>query len=255
MLYRVIIECFVGSCDNHFCIIFKTMKQLLTASLLITTLYLPAQSWQDTTALLDKLLSRYSAEAPGAQLAVSRGGRIIYSFAKGLAELENKVPLTKETLIEAGSVSKQFTAACILLLEQQGKLLLSDDVRKYVPEIPDYKHVITLHHLLHHTSGLKDWGAIAELSGWPRTTKSYTNEDALHFISLQKTLNNIPGDEYIYSNSNYNLLAIIVQRVSGSSLAEFSAKNISIPAGLTHTSWRDNYRRIVPNRAVAYSKI
>ncbi len=109
------------------------------------------QTWQDTTLMIDKMLSRYAPTAPGAQLAISRGGQVIYSFANGLAELEHKVPLTKESLIEAGSVSKQFTAACILLLEQQGKLSLSDDVRKYVPEVPVYDRIITLHHLLHHT--------------------------------------------------------------------------------------------------------
>ncbi|MDO9373465.1 MAG: serine hydrolase domain-containing protein [Ferruginibacter sp.] len=230
------------------------MKHILTLVIIITSFTVTAQTWQDTTLMIDKILSRYSATAPGAQLAISRGGQVIYSFANGLAEMENKVPLTKESLIEAGSVSKQFTAACILLLEQQGKLSLEDDVRKYVPEVPVYERAITLHHLLHHTSGLKDWGAIAELSGWPRSTKAYTNDDVLHFISLQKTLNNIPGDEYIYSNSNYNLLAIIVQRVNGASLAIFSAENIFKPAGMQHTSWRDNYRRIVPNRAIAYSK-
>ncbi len=126
--------------------------------------------------------------------------------------------------------------------------------RKYLPEIPNYGQVITIRHLLNHTSGLKDWGSIADLAGWPRGTKAYTNDDALQIISQQKTLNNKPGDEFIYSNSNYNLQAIIVQRVSGMSLADFSKKYIFEPAGMKNTEWRDDYRRVVPNRAIAYNK-
>ncbi len=230
------------------------MKKIFTIFLLITTIKIPAQSWQDTALLIDKIMDRYADNAPGAQLAISRGGQLIYSSIKGMADMEHKVPLTKESVSEAGSVSKQFTAACILLLEQQGKLSINDDIRKYVPELRNYGNTIKIRHLLHHTSGLKDWGSVADIAGWPRTTKTYTNDDALHIMSLQKTLNNKPGDEFIYSNSNYNLMAIIIQRVSGSSLAEFSRKFIFAPAGMMNTSWRDNYRRIVPNRAIAYSK-
>jgi CubicO group peptidase (beta-lactamase class C family) len=213
-----------------------------------------AQSWQDTVALIDKVFSRYTDANPGAQLAVGRYGQVIYSSARGMADLEHNTPLTKTSRIEAGSVSKQFTAACILLLEQQGKLSLADDIRKYVPEVPDYGNTITIRHLMNHVSGLKDWGSIADLAGWPRGTRAYANSDALHIISLQKTLNNKPGDEYIYSNSGYNLLAIIVQRVSGFSLAVFSKKNLFEPAGMKNTEWRDDYQRVVPNRAIAYSK-
>jgi len=108
--------------------------------------------------------------------------------------------------------------------------------------------------MMQHKSGLKDWGAIAAIAGWPRSTKTYNNDDALYIISNQKTLNYKPGDEYLYSNSNYNLFAIIVQRVSGMSLAGFTRKYIFEPAGMKHTQWRDDHRRIVPNRAIAYSR-
>ena len=155
---------------------------------------------------------------------------------------------------EAGSVSKQFTAAAILLLEAQGKLSLDDDIRKHIPEMPSYGVPIKIRHLMHHSSGIKDWGSIAELAGWPRTTKTYHNEDALEIIARQKTLNNKPGDEFVYSNSNYNLQAIIVERASGMSLAEFSKINIFTPAGMVHTEWRDNFKKIVLNRAIAYEK-
>lgn len=125
-----------------------------------------------------------------------------------MSDLENNIPLSSNSIIEAGSVSKQFTAAAILLLEQQRKLSLNDDVRKYIPELPDYGTVIKLKHMMDHTSGIKDWGSIAQITGWERGTKTYSNKDALEMIAQQKTLNNKPGDEFIYSNSNYNLFAI-----------------------------------------------
>ncbi len=213
------------------------------------------QTLKDTLNKLENVLNKYyKPENPGVQITISRGGQTLFSKAIGLADLERNIPLTTQSLLEAGSVSKQFTAVAILLLEQQGKLSVADDVRKYVPEIPEYGNPIRIFHLLHHTSGLKDWGALASLTGWSRGTKFYSNENALEIMVRQKSLNNIPGDEYIYSNSNYNLMAIIVQRVSGMSLAEFSNKYIFQPAGMTKTQWRDDPNRIVLNRALAYSK-
>lgn len=213
-----------------------------------------AQSWQDTVKQIETVVSKYyQPGTPGLQLSISRNGEMIFSKAWGMADMERQVPLTTNSILEAGSVSKQFTAAAILLLEQQGKLSINDDVRKYVPELPNYGYTIRLRHLLHHTSGLRDWGSVADLTGWGRGTKFYSNNDALEIIARQKHLNNKPGDEYIYSNSNYNLQAIIIQRVSGLSLADFTKKYIFEPAQMLHTSWRDNPNRIVPNRAIAYS--
>jgi len=213
-----------------------------------------AQNWQDTVVLIDKIFDRYKPGNPGCQLAISRYGQVIYSRSWGMADMEHGVSLSNNSIIEAGSVSKQFTAAAILLLEQQGKLSLNDDVHKYVPELPDYGAPITLRQMMQHASGLKDWGAVAAISGWPRSTKTYNNDDALYIISRQKTLNHKPGEEYLYSNSNYNLFAIIVERVSGKSLAEFTRINIFEPAGMKHTEWRNNFKKIVANRAIAYQK-
>ncbi|HVS90832.1 MAG TPA: serine hydrolase domain-containing protein [Mucilaginibacter sp.] len=213
-----------------------------------------SQSFQDTVAQIDKLFSNYKLNQPGCELAICRNGVVIYSKAWGTANLEDGVPLTANSILEAGSVSKQFTAAAILLLAQQGKLSLDDNIRKYLPEIPNYGESIRIKHLLHHTSGIRDWGAIADIANWPRSTKTYSNDDVLDILSRQKALNNKPGAEFIYSNSNYNLLAIIVKRVSGMSLAEFTRKYIFEPAGMSYTQWRDNFKRIVSNRAVAYDK-
>ena len=213
-----------------------------------------AQTWQDTLSLVDKSFSQYQATNPGCQLSVSRNGQIILSRAWGMANLEQNSPLSATSVLEPGSISKQFTAAAILLLEQQGKLSLDDDVRKYIPELPDYGHVIRLRHMLHHTSGLRAWERIASLTGWPRGRKFYTNEDVLDIIVHQKHLNNTPGNEFLYSNSNYNLFTIIVRRVSGLTLAEFTRQYIFVPAGMTHTQWRDDPNKIVLNRATAYTR-
>jgi CubicO group peptidase (beta-lactamase class C family) len=234
------------------------MKKILLFLLLPITLRASAQQktsarhWQDTVNAIETILARYHAQNPGCELAISRNGHVIFSKAWGMADLEHHVRLTTTSITEAGSVSKQFTAAAILLLEQQGKLSLDDDVAKYIPELPEYGRPIPLRYLMHHTSGIRDWGAIAAIAGWPRTTRTYNNNDALDIIAHQQELNFTPNDDFGYSNSNYNLFAIIVERVSGMSLAEFTRKYIFIPAGMTHTGWRDDHKRVVPNRAIAY---
>ena len=166
---------------------YSTMKKLRLISIVLVLSHSAlAQSWQDTLSGIDKAFSRYLPARPGIQLSVARNGEMIFSKAWGIADLERNVPLTTNAVLEAGSVSKQFTAAAILLLEQQGKLSLNDDVRKYIPEIPDYGHPILLRYMLHHTSGFRDWGSVAALTGWPRGKKFYSNEDALDIIVHQK---------------------------------------------------------------------
>lgn len=232
------------------------MRKLIPILLffILASLAASAQTWQDTVSKIETIFSKYQPDDPGCMLSISRNGQLIYSKAWGMADLERKVPLTTSSITEAGSVSKQITAAAILLLEQQGKLSTDDDVRKYIPELPDYGSPILLRHLLHHASGIRDWGSVAAIAGWPRGTKAYTNDDALDIIIHQKALNHSPNEEFLYSNSNYTLLTIVVQRVSGMSLADFTRKYIFEPAGMTHTQWRDNYKRIVPGRVIAYSK-
>lgn len=231
------------------------MRAALTLILICyCSIRLSAQTWQDTTKLIDNIFSRYQPSQPGCQLAISRHGNIIYSKAWGMADLEHPTALTTTSIIEAGSVSKQFTAAAILLLQSAGKLSLNDDIRQYLPEIPDYGQVITLKHLLHHTSGLKDWGSLMAFSDWPRGTKLYTNDDVLRIVTRQKSLNNKPGAAFFYSNTNYVLLAIIVQKVSGQSLAAFTTEKIFRPLQMNATQWRDDIRRVVPGRAIAYAQ-
>jgi CubicO group peptidase (beta-lactamase class C family) len=208
----------------------------------------------DTLNKIDEIFTHWNNATPGGSVLVAKGNKIIYHKAFGLADLEHNVPNTTETIFEAGSVSKQFTAASILLLASEGKLSTQDDVRKYVPELPQYDAPILIQNLLNHTSGLKDWGVVGSLTGWPRTTRVYTQELALEIICKQKSLNFTPGTEYSYSNSNYSLLVTIAERVSKQSLAEFTKTRFFEPLGMKHTQWRDNFREIIPNRAVAYDK-
>ena len=139
-----------------------------------------------------------------------------------MADLEHDVPNRPDTIFEAGSVSKQFTAAAVLLLARDGKLSLDDPVRKYVPELPDYGTPVTIRQMLQHTSGLRDWGNVEDIAGWPRGTRVYTHAHVLDILGRQEPLDFTPGTRWSYSNSGYNLAAIIVARVSGESFAEFS---------------------------------
>ena len=219
-----------------------------------TPLTLVAQAPPDATMQVDALMERWrSTETPGCAVGVARGGVTLLERAYGMADLERGVVAGPETIYEAGSVSKQFTAAAVVLLAQRGQLSLEDDIRDYVPELPDYGVTITIRHMMNHTSGLRDWGSVAGIAGWGRSVRTHTHDHVVDILSRQSALNFPPGQEYSYSNSGYNLQAVIVERVSGMSFAEFSRVNIFEPVGLSNTQWRDDYRRIVPGRSIAYS--
>jgi CubicO group peptidase (beta-lactamase class C family) len=209
----------------------------------------------DSAAAVDRIFASWNTrQTPGCAVGVARNGQTILERAYGMANLEYDVPNTPATIFEAGSVSKQFTAAAVVLLAQQGKLSLDDEVSKYIPELPDYDTPITIREMLHHTSGLRDWGVVAAAMGWPRGTRVHTHAHVLDIVSRQESLNYTPGAEYLYSNTNYNLAAIIVERVSGMPFAEFTRKNLFEPLGMTNTQWRDDYTRIVKGRATAYGR-
>lgn len=195
-----------------------------------------------------------AAQSPGCAVGVAHGAEPPLTRAYGSADLEHDVAITPDTIFEAGSISKQFTAAAILMLANQRKLSLDDDVRKYLPELPSYGRRVTIRHFLNHTSGLKDWGAIVEAAGRPRGTRVYSNADVLDIVSRQRSVNFASGAEYLYNNTGYSLLPIVVQRVSGETLAEFTRRRIFEPLGMRHTSWRDDFTRVVKDRAVAYTK-
>jgi CubicO group peptidase (beta-lactamase class C family) len=203
---------------------------------------------------VDALMTRWTATTPGCAVGVSQKNASVLERGYGMADLEHDVPNAPDTIFEAGSVSKQFTAAAVLLLARDGKLSLDDPVRKYIPELPDYGVPLTIRHMLNHTSGLRDWGSVAAIAGWPRTTRVHTHAHVLDILSRQKSLNFPPGSRWSYSNSGYNLSAILVSRVSGQSFADFTRARIFTPMGMTRTSWRDDYTRIVKKRAIAYEQ-
>lgn len=194
--------------------------------------------------------------SPGCALAVVKDGRIVYSRGYGMASLELGVPISPRTVFDLGSVSKQFTATCVHLLARDGRVNLDDPVRKYFPQLPDYAaqthgRAITLRHLLHHTSGLRDYNDLMILAGHYEADRT-TKQQALDIIFRQKALNFEPGSRFLYSNTGYFLLSALVEQVSGQSLRDFAAARVFEPLGMTHTQFNDRYNRIIPGRAAGY---
>ncbi|HJY28672.1 MAG TPA: serine hydrolase domain-containing protein [Pyrinomonadaceae bacterium] len=202
----------------------------------------------------EKVTKAYVAPGPGCAAAVSLNGETVFEKAFGLADLEHNVPNTPQTIFESGSVAKQFTAAALVLLQQDGKLSIDDPVRKYIPELPDYGSPLTIRHLLNHTSGLRDWGTVMGLTGAGRGDRVINQDLALDVITHQHALDFTPGSEYSYTNSGYNLAAIIVERVSKQKFPAFIEERLFKPLGMNNSSWRDDYQRIVPGRAQAYAR-
>ncbi len=231
------------------------MKKSLTFLLLSTlgsSLFAQQQLDEKAVAYIDSALSRFNDTVPGAIVHVVHKGNKVYHKAYGLADLELGVKLTPTSVFEAASVSKQFTATAVLMLVEEGKLGLEDDVRKYIPELPDYGKTITIAQLLTHTSGLRDWRNVGYVTDVVNQHFVYGDGDALNVIFRQRGLNFPSGTKYSYSNSNYDLLALIVERVSGQKFVEFSTKRMLIPIGMTNSTWRNDYRRIIKNRAKSY---
>jgi len=210
---------------------------------------------QDLSATADRVFAQWnSTHTPGCAVGVSRNGVPILQRGYGMADLETGTPISASTILESGSVAKQFTATAVLLLVGDGKLRLDDDVRKYIPELPSYGRAITIRHLLSHTSGLREWSNLVADQGYPRGTRVTSQADLIDIIVRQQALNYPVGDYYSYTNSGFALLTVIVERASGMPFARFSNERIFRPAGMTDTRWRDDFTTIVPRRAQAYSR-
>ncbi len=192
-----------------------------------------------------------NTRSPGAVIAVSRHGQLIFARGYGMSDLQHDIPLTPDSIFHVASISKQFTTAAVQLLAEDGKLAWTDDIRRHVPELPDYGRPITLAHLAHHTSGLRDQWTLLRLAGW-REDDLITEADVLNLATRQQALNFAPGEEYVYSNTGYTLLAIVVQRVSGRSLRDFAAARIFAPLGMTATHFHNDHTEIVRGRTSAY---
>jgi len=231
----------------------KGILKILWLFLLFVTLCISAVA-DNNTDKVDKLFEKWDSTAsPGASLAIIHNGEIIYKRGYGMANLEHDVPITPETVFRIGSTSKQFTAACIAILSLQGQLSLDDDIRKYIPELPDYGKPITIKHLVHHTSGIRDYLELAYLLG-KSDDDFYTTEETVAMVARQKGLNFVPGDEHLYSNSGYFLMGVIVSRVSGKSLNAFAQEHIFEPLGMKNTHYHDDYTMLVKKRADGHIK-
>lgn len=201
---------------------------------------------------VDKLFAAYEKPgSPGCSLGVIRDGAFVYSKGYGLASLELGVPLAPNSVFYMASVSKQFTAASIVLAAEQGFLSLDDDIHKYIPELPDYGEPITLREMLHHTSGLRDFLGLVQLSG-RNIVDVLPAPEMLDLITRQKALNFRPGTEYLYSNTNYFLLAEVIKRATHKPLSVFAEENIFRPLGMSHTRFYDDRSIVVPGRVPAY---
>lgn len=207
------------------------MVAVASLGVLAQVVYLTAQT---KTPSVDKLFAAYDMPgSPGCSVGVIRDGGFVYRRAHGLASLELKVPISPESVFYMGSVSKQFTAASVVLAAEMGLLTLDDDVHKLIPELPNYDHPITLRQMLHQTSGFRDLFTLLYLAG--QQNSGFHAREVLDLVVRQKSLNNVPGDEFIYSNTNYFLLGIAIERATGKSLADFASEQIFKPLGMTHT--------------------
>jgi len=245
-----IILSFIRSTGGH--LVMKRPFKSKTAFVSVVLILIFSSALADEqTDKVDKLFAPWDKpDSPGCALIVIQDGKIIYKKGYGMANLEHSVPITPQSVFYIGSVSKQFVSFCVALLFQQGKISLDDDIGKYVPALPDYGTPITIRHLIHHTSGLRDYLELEGIAGIP--IGDYHEQDVIDLIARQKELNFKPGEQYLYSNSGYFLLAVIVKKAAGKSLRQFADENIFKPLGMKNSHFHDDYRRLIKNRAAGY---
>jgi CubicO group peptidase (beta-lactamase class C family) len=217
-------------------------------SFVVTALFVGTSAYaQDKTSEIDKIFNWAAPATPGCAVAVSQRGKLVVNRAYGSADLERDVPLSPNSIFDIGSVRKQFVAAAVLLLVEDGRLSLDDDIRKHFPELPDYGQKITVDHLLTHTSGIRDWIGLRALTGGKV-------DDVVSLTLRQRGLNFAPGEEWSYSNSGYVLLTDLVARASGMSFPDFTRKRLFEPLGMKTTFSPVDLRDIIKNRALGYEK-
>ncbi len=203
-------------------------------------------------ARVDAIFSPYARpDAPGCAVSVMKAGKILYARGYGMADVAHGIPLTPGTPVNVASTSKPFTALAVLLLESDGKLRLDDDVRRYVPEVPDFGHLITIRMLLNHTSGLRELANLFYFSGWRSSDEEYKS-DVLAMIPRQRALNHVPGAEFAYNSTGYTLLGLVVERVSGVSFRRFVIDRIFTPLGMAHSDVQEDVDQVVAHRATGY---
>ncbi|RIV44543.1 serine hydrolase domain-containing protein [Flagellimonas pelagia] len=206
------------------------------------------------SAQIDSIFAAWNQlDTPGAALGIVKDGELIYAKGYGSADLEHDLPITPSSVFYIGSVSKQFVTFCILLLEEQGKLDLNDKIQKYLPDFPEYEAPLTIRHFIHHTSGVRDYLTLMDLKG-----RSYLDnldvDEVYELIKRQKELNFTPGEKYLYSNSCYFMLAMIVEKVSHEPIRKFAHEHIFSPLGMQNTLFYDDNTDLIKNRVFSYQK-
>lgn len=205
-------------------------------------------------AKVDSLFAHlHKTTSPGLAVLVVQDGRVLLRKGYGMASLEHQIPITPATVFDIASVSKQFAGMAVAMLAEGGKISLDDDIRKYIPELPDFGHKITISHLVHHTSGLRDWPGALSVAGW-RMDDVISFEQILTMAYRQRDLNFTPGSEYAYSNTGYNVLVEMMQRVTGKSFREWTDTHLFAPLGMHDTHFHDDHREVVVNKAYGYEQ-
>jgi CubicO group peptidase (beta-lactamase class C family) len=222
--------------------------------ILIGLLCAPAVGADERTQRVDELFGEWdSTHSAGAALAIIQDGEIVYKKGYGMANLDYGVPITPASVFRIGSTSKQFTAFCVALLAREGRVDLDAKITEIFPELPEQVYGgVTVRHLVLHTSGIRDYLNLQGFRGISDEAP-YTYDDVLDVLSWQKGLNFPPGERYLYSNSGYLLLGLLVERASGKKLAEFARERIFEPLGMAHTHFHDDHTHIVPHRATGYA--
>ena len=229
---------------------FSILSKALSCSVLVL-LQVCSSLAQTQEASIDKLFAAYQGLSPGCAVGVSQGGKVLLSKAYGIADLEHSVPLTTKSLFYMASVSKQFAAMSVLMLADEGKIRIEDSIRKTIPELPEYAADITLYHLLTHTSGVRDYLTLGSVAGRPGI---FTDDSTLRLLSRQKALNFPPGSEFLYSNSGYVLLSLVVKRTTQKNLDAFAREKIFAPLEMTSTRFQHDYSALIPGKVNGYER-
>ncbi len=235
----------------------RSVRSTTAAVLFALTLPMSSSARQVQGSLTDQIDARFEhltrSNSPGLAMVVVRNGEVVLRRGYGLANLEHQIPITPSTVFDIASVSKQFTGLAISILVEEGTISLEDDVRDYIPELADFGHTITIDHLVHHTSGIRDWPGTLGVAGW-RMDDVISFDQILSFAFNQGDLNFVPGAEYTYSNTGFNLLAEVVARATGQSFRQWTWENLFEPLGMTSTHFHDDHTEVVPSRANGYSR-
>ncbi|HMJ68603.1 MAG TPA: serine hydrolase domain-containing protein [Cyclobacteriaceae bacterium] len=229
------------------------MKNLATGLLFCASIsFAAAQS--SLPKKMDSLFQKYDSKtAPGVAVGIVMNEKVVFTKGYGLANMEYDIPITPASVFDIASVSKQFAGLAISTLVQEGKISLQDDIHKYLPDVPDFGKTITIDHLVHHTSGLRDWPEGLNVAGW-RWDEAFTFSDIIRMVKHQKELDFEPGERYSYSNTGYNLLALIVEKVSGMSFRKWTDENIFKPLQMDHSRFQDDYSELTKNMAYSYHR-